>query len=351
MRGISKSDFLLSLRISLTYFIFWSLAIFISGEGNFYFLLKAIGPFSWKILFVTLINILLHLFAVPFVRTRKTKWFWNVSIMIILLLLLTMGYKSWNKLGEFLSVYSQPKSSTSNIDAEVKNVLFQLFGLGYFALIKFFIDYHRLKAKNQQLVIEKKTSELNYLKSQTNPHFLFNTLNNIYLLTREKSELAPDSVLRLAAILRYMLYETEGKLATADKEVKILEDYIQLEKMRYDHTLKATFLFETDNVKQEIPPLLMIPLVENAFKHGVSETVSSPFINISLIIQNSTLSFNVENSKGESKIPVPTQENIGLKNLRRQLELLFSDYDLKIENRGKTFYAGMFINLNSYAKN
>ncbi len=351
MRGISKSDFLLSLLISLTYFIFWSLAIFISGGGNLYFLLKAIGPFSWQILFVSLINILLHLVAVPFVRTKKVKWLWSVTIIITLLLLLTIGFKSWNRLGELLSVYSQPKSSTSHMDAEVKNVLFQLFGLGYFASIKFFVDYHRLKAKNQQLVIEKKIAELNYLKSQTNPHFLFNTLNNIYLLTREKSDLAPDSVLRLAAILRYMLYETEGKLVTADKEIKILEDYIQLEKMRYDHTLKATFLIETDNIKQEIPPLLMIPLVENAFKHGVSETVGVPFINISLVIQNNTLRFNVENSKGESKISAQTHENIGLRNLRRQLELLFSDYALKIENRGKTFYAGMLINLNSYAKN
>jgi two-component system LytT family sensor kinase len=148
-----------------------------------------------------------------------------------------------------------------------------------------------------------------------------------------------------------MLYETEGKLITVDKEIKIIEDYIELEKMRYDHTLKVIFSIETDNAKQEIPPLIMIPLVENAFKHGVSETIGIPFINISLIIQKNTLRFNVENSTGNYDKTVTDNDGIGIKNLRRQLDLMFTEYNLTIENRGSTFYAGMYINLDSYAKN
>lgn len=351
MRGIHKADILLSLFISLSYFVFWALAIFISGSGSLNFWIKAIAPFSWQILYVTVINLSLHLIAVPYIRTREIKWKWSVAILFFLLLLLTAGFKGWISLGEFISVYPQPKSRISSMDEEVKNVLFQLFGLGYFASIKFFIDSYKLKIKNQRLDIEKKVSELNYLKSQTNPHFLFNTLNNIYLLAKEKSDLTPDSVLRLSEILRYMLYETEGKLVTADKEIKALEDYIELEKLRYNHTLKVKFSVEADDIKQEIPPLLMIPLVENAFKHGVSETMGIRFINISLVIQNDILHFDVENSKDENVIPDQTQEGIGLKNLRKQLELLFNDYELKIENRGNTFYTGMLIKLNSYAKN
>lgn len=107
----------------------------------------------------------------------------------------------------------------------------------------------------------------------------------------------------------------------------------------------------TDNSKLEIPPFLMIPLVENAFKHGVSETMNNPFVNICLLIENNTLRFNVENSIDENQTAVPVKESIGIFNLRRQLELLFNNHELKIENRGQTFFAGMFINLNSYAKN
>lgn len=351
MRGVSKSDISLSLIISLSYFVFWVLAIFISGSGSLEFVAKGVVPFSWQILFVTLLNFLLHLMAVPFIRARRIKWPWSFAIITIMLLLLTAGFNTWNRLGELISIYPQPKSRVSDMDAEVKNVLFQLFGLGYFASIKFFIDSFRLKLKNQQLVIEKKASELNYLKSQTNPHFLFNTLNNIYVLTREKSDLAPECVLRLSELLRYMLYETEGRLVTIDKEIKIIEDYIELEKMRYDGSLKVNFSVETDNMKQEVPPLIMIPLVENAFKHGVSETIDIPFINIRLVIRNNTLRFDVENSTGIDGPLVDVKEGIGIKNLRRQLELMFTDYALTIENRGETFFTQTLINLDSYAKN
>ena len=351
MKGIPKSDILLSLLISLSYFIFWWLVIFISASGNFTSLQQAIAPFSWQIIYVTFINLLLHLIALPFIRTKRIQWLWSVSLVIVLLALLTIGFKSWNRLGEFVSVYPQSKSVTSNMDSEVKNVLFQLFGLGYFASIKFFLDSFKLKLKNQELAIEKNNAELNFLKSQTNPHFLFNTLNNIYLLTRDKSDLAPDTVLRLSDILRYMLYETESDLVTIDKEIKVIEDYLALEKIRYDDSLHLNLRVDMDDEKQEIPPLLMIPLIENAFKHGVSETLLAPFINICLTIQKETLLFTVENSTREQETGGSIKENIGIRNLRRQLQLLFSEHTLTVEQRQQTFFASMFINLKSYAKN
>lgn len=122
---------------------------------------------------------------------------------------------------------------------------------------------------------------MNYLKSQTNPHFLFNTLNNIYSLARDKSDLAPESILRLSKILRFMLYETGGDYICIDQEIKIISDYIALEKLRYDDSLRVSFQQAVD-LKQPLPPLLLIPLVENAFKHGVSETIHQPFVEIHL---------------------------------------------------------------------
>jgi len=188
---------------------------------------------------------------------------------------------------------------------------------------------------------------LNYLKSQTNPHFLFNTLNNIYSLARDKSDLAPESILRLSKILRFMLYETGGEYIAVEQELKIISDYIALEKLRYDETLHINFNHDVEDMKQAVPPLLLIPLVENAFKHGVSETRSQPFVDIHLSVSKRQLTFVVKNS-AETYQEGQVKENIGLSNLRRQLELLYKDYDLSVLQSGPVFVAALKINLTSH---
>src|SRR3984957_13967780 len=158
--------------------------------------------------------------------------------------------------------------------------------------------YHnvRLRQTAQQLRIEKQSAELNYLKSQTNPHFLFNTLNNIYSLARDKSDQAPESILRLSKILRYMLYEAGGSFIAIEQELKIIGDYISLEKLRYDDTLRINFNYDVADMRQALPPPLLMPLVENAFKHGAAETRSQPYVDIHLSIANRRLAFLVRNS-------------------------------------------------------
>ena len=351
MKGATKAEIRLSLTISLFYLTFWYVVIFISGRGDLKAWLETTGPLSWQIAYVTIINLSLHLIALPFIRSKKRKWSWAALVLILLILLLTIGMKQWRALGNTLSVLPQRENTETEVNVAVSDALFQLFGWAFFAAIKFITESFRLKLKYQQLVIEKKNAELSYLKSQTNPHFLFNTLNNIYLLSRDKSDLAPATVLRLSDILRYMLYETEGDLVTINKEIKVIKDYLALEKIRYDDSLRLNLKIDIADEKQEIPPLLMIPLIENAFKHGVSETLLAPFINICLTIQNETLLFTVENSTRLQDNSGGIKENIGIRNLRRQLQLLFTEHTLTVEQRQQTFFASMFINLKSYAKN
>src|SRR4029079_11509690 len=183
----------------------------------------------------------------------------------------------------------------------------------------------------QQLRIEKQEAELNYLRSQTNPHFLFNTLNNIYSLSRDKSDLAPESILRLSKILRFMLYETGGTFIAIEQELKIISDYIALEELRYDTSLRINFNHNIEDMKQALPPLLLIPLVENAFKHGVSETRNHPFVDIHLSVNKRQLTFVVRNSTEASTEEQAVKENIGLANLRRQLNLLYADHGLSVQ--------------------
>jgi LytS/YehU family sensor histidine kinase len=216
----------------------------------------------------------------------------------------------------------------------------------FYGIIRHIYNHIKLKRTAQQLRIEKQEAELNYLKSQTNPHFLFNTLNNIYSLSRDKSDLAPESIMRLSKILRYMLYEAGGSYIAIEQELKIVNDYLELEKLRYDESLRINFNYDVEDMRQAVPPLLLIPLVENAFKHGASETRDRPFVDIHLSVKNRQLSFVVKNSVDGSERSV--KENIGLSNLRRQLELQYTDYNLNIDPGESLYTTTLKINLASH---
>ena len=133
-----------------------------------------------------------------------------------------------------------------------------------------------------------------------------------------------------------------------EQELKIISDYIELEKLRYDESLQINFNYDIEDMKQALPPLLLTPLVENAFKHGVSETRLNPFVDIHLTVKNRSLNFLVRNSSEPTSGENFVRENIGLSNLRRQLELLYKDYNLSVQQNGSSFIASLKINLASH---
>jgi two-component system LytT family sensor kinase len=203
--------------------------------------------------------------------------------------------------------------------------------------------------REQTLVKEKLASELKFLRSQTNPHFLFNTLNNIYALARKKSDLTPEVVLKLSKLLRFILYETGRPFIPIGDEVRVLDDYIELEKMRYTDRLTVNFYQEIDDYQEFISPLLLLPFVENAFKHGPGQSHADAHIHIDLVVQNGMLTFSVENTK-ESSPHQPVNENIGLSNVKRQLELTYSDYSLEVLSEPALFKILLSINLKVHEK-
>ena len=251
-------------------------------------------------------------------------------------------------MGIGLNIYTPLTIYDSIENALEAQTAYSMGAVFFFGIIRHFYNYTKLKQAAQQLRIEKQAAELNYLKSQTNPHFLFNTLNNIYSLARDKSDLAPESILRLSKMLRFMLYETGGNYIAIEQELKIINDYIALEKLRYDESLRINFNHDIEDMKQAIPPLLLIPLVENAFKHGVSETRNQPFVEIHLSVSKRQLTFIVKNSSESLPGEGNVKENIGLSNLRRQLELLYKKYDLSVEQQKSVFIASLKIDLASH---
>jgi sensor histidine kinase YesM len=203
------------------------------------------------------------------------------------------------------------------------------------------------REREKNLIKEKLEAELKFLRHQTNPHFLFNTLNNIYALARKRSEQTAEVVLRLSKLLRFMLYESKTDLITIADELKVLDDYIELEKMRYDR-LTIHFQRDIDESTQKIAPLLLLPFVENAFKHGASESRFDSFIRIQVQLQKGRLTFTIENTK-ENHTSGEIRDNIGLCNVRRQLELMYREYDLQLQNEPQIFTVRLYINLTSYA--
>jgi LytS/YehU family sensor histidine kinase len=262
--------------------------------------------------------------------------------------LYSFGLYAWRFIGIQLHVWTVFTNFPTISDGVSYQFSASVFSIIFFGVIKHIYDHIKLKQATQQLRIEKQEAELNYLKSQTNPHFLFNTLNNIYSLSRDKSDLAPESILRLSKILRFMLYETGGAFIAIEQELKIISDYIALEKLRYDDSLQVNFNYDIEDMKQALPPLLLIPLVENAFKHGVSETRNQPFIDIHLSVNKRQLTFFVKNSAEANAAEPAVKENIGLSNLRRQLELLYTDYNLSVQQNNSIFTAALKINLASH---
>ncbi len=270
-------------------------------------------------------------------------------LLFAAILFYTFGLYGWRQLWIQFGIYIDYTPDLSFLKGVAVHSQFSIACIIFFAIVRNVFNNIQLREKNNKLKIEKKEAELNYLKSQTNPHFLFNTLNNIYSLARDKNDLAPESILRLSKILRFMLYETGGDSIAIDDELKIITDYIALEKLRYDDTLLVTMNTNIENSKQPLPPLLLIPLVENAFKHGVSETRNKPFVDIYLVVQHQQLLFTVKNSIEELATMQGVKENIGLSNLRRQLALLYKDYELSVGQENAVFTSTLRINLASNA--
>jgi two-component system LytT family sensor kinase len=239
-----------------------------------------------------------------------------------------------------------------------------IYLLGLTTALKFLKDWMLQEKKLQEKERQQIALELNFLKSQVHPHFFFNTLNNLYSLTLQKSDLAPEVVLKLSGLMSYMLYESGAALVPLDKEIANLENYIALERLRFGNRLSLEFFHSPlppDPIR--IPPLILLTFVENSFKHGIGQSIGDGRIAISLKIQNQELFFTIDNSM-ETRSPTANRHpadhhaspagpldtstgptnGIGLKNVIRRLDLLYGPrYRLDLAETGDNFHVTLKI--------
>lgn len=220
--------------------------------------------------------------------------------------------------------------------------------VGTSTIIKIIGDWVRQSKERQELQTRTMQSELRFLKSQINPHFLFNTLNNLYALTLKKDDKAPEIVLKLSEMMRYMLYECNEKRVPLKKEVNYIRNYLDLEQLRQGGNIAIKFEVNGQIKDQQIAPLMFIPFLENSFKHGVNNLLTKGFVNVVLNVDEQHINFFIENSKADMIVP-PTQRRIGgigLVNVKQRLDLLYpSHYELDIDDNPKSYAVNLLIDL------
>lgn len=266
-------------------------------------------------------------FAIFETNFRKSKRRTVVYLVLAFLAITTLRFLIEERLYPAVLGFRNYRANVSLLYYYLDNVyfavLYSAFGVTYFFLMS--EHQHQLRQKNLMLI--NKQTELSFLRSQVNPHFLFNSLNNIYSLVYHQSDQSLTAIAKLSDLLRYMLYDS-NELVPLQKELDYIHKYMELQQMRFDYALPATLELTGNPGKASIPPLLLIPFVENAFKHGDVRNGST--IRMHLHVDDQVMRFGISNQIGIQQ--KDAGGGIGLENVRRRLELLYPDHH-KLEIR------------------
>jgi LytS/YehU family sensor histidine kinase len=273
------------------------------------------------------------LYLIPKFLDKKKYRFYSLSLIIAIIVF---------GLGKYgLAVYYRPiilhehGKTTSFLSYFISAGLTSIFFLFLSTALKFSVDWFLNERIQRDLENQRLSAELAFLKSQINPHFLFNSLNSIYSLAYQKSDMTPEAILKLSEIMRYMLYESNDNKVDLEKELQYLQNYIDLQKIRFGDNAFVDYKLTGEVGNQKIVPLLLIAFIENAFKHGVANDPSSP-ICLRINLDGTHLHFFMENKK--HMMNRDTEGGIGLNNVKRRLDLLYpGKYTLTIQDETNVY--------------
>lgn len=334
----------------LWHLIFWMVVLtyytlFFGHQGGYYW-------FTLKFVVILLpvamgTTYLFNYFLIPkYLFKKKIKRF----ILFSFYTLVTSFYLISLIIFPFL-ILSKSKVNFVTLDKSFLDIYFLVIGLYAAILLAILIKLIKYSYERQhlhlQLLKEKTAAELEALRSQVNPHFLFNTLNNIYTLSLKKSDQTPDVVLKLSEMLDYLLYECNADRVPLQKEIKLIENYLYLQKIRYDKRLKIEFKVEGITSDKVIAPTLLLPFIENSFKHGVGKQRNEAWINIYLLVKTNSIDFQVKNSHaGQHPEQVnKTSGGIGLRNVKKRLDLIYkNNHELNISSTDREYNIQLRLN-------
>jgi LytS/YehU family sensor histidine kinase len=224
----------------------------------------------------------------------------------------------------------------------------ELYVITFVTAIKITMDWLEEQKRTAELEKMQSETELKFLRTQISPHFFFNTLNNIYSLAIEKSEKTPKIILKLSELMRYLLYETRTKRQRLEQEIICIQNYLELESIRYGKLLEIDMKISGDIMNKKIAPILLLSFVENAFKHGANKNIGNIKIDLDFKIIDNFLYFTISNPVPKlvkQKQIIEHPGGIGLNNVKKRLALGYSkdEYELNIENNNKVFTVNLKI--------
>ncbi|RYG00438.1 MAG: histidine kinase [Chitinophagaceae bacterium] len=324
------------------YFVFYAVVVLYGvykiHDPLFFLQFMVFFPFE-----IALVYLNIYVLIPKFLYEKK---YWQYGGLLLLFICISIVINQFikNYYAENGSVYYAATAgwTTSNL---VSTGLERIYLLGLTTGIKLARDW----IQNIQLMREKEKiyleTELNFLRSQIQPHFFFNTLNNLYSLTLKKSDHAPDVVLKLSELMSYMLYESNTQLVQLDKEINFLQNFMDLEQLRFGDRMKVRFDIDGITENKKIPPLILILFVENSFKHGAKNNLREIGIEINLTVSEKQLIFTISNPVEVTQTDL-TNNGIGLKNVKRRLDLLYGpDYSLLSETSDEQYITRLMIPL------
>jgi two-component system LytT family sensor kinase len=349
--GLFKKRWVVHSLFWLAYYLFYSLVVIFGiyqvHDLTFYFQLVLFFPFD-----IALVYFNFYVLIPRFLTSRK-YFYYGVSLTVVVLISACVSLLIKQMYAHFGSALFAMSSAFNFADLGGA-VIERFYLLGLTAAIKLSKDW----IQSQQLMKERERqyleTELNFLKSQIQPHFFFNTLNNLYSLTLKKSDLAPEIVLKLSDLMSYMLYESNTAKVSLGKEINYLQNYLDLEKLRFGGRLTVSFEIGGPIEQVSIPPMILILFVENSFKHGLKDNIHKIKIDISLKAEKESLFFSIKNPVSPDRVPTGTRAaeaggtaagttrgtaaGIGLKNVKRRLEILYGrNYELDIAETDREY--------------
>ncbi|RYZ31127.1 MAG: histidine kinase [Chitinophagaceae bacterium] len=306
-------------------------------------LTNAFSVFKITQIIYSLSTLLLTRFIFKKFFLSKQYWLLLASLFGVLVFFIAQRYFMEEMLLPALFGYRNYSSSVTLSYYTLDNIYYALVYL-FLGFLVFLLDNQITSQKTQALLLQKtKEAELLFLRSQINPHFLFNTLNNIYSLVYEQSPKAPEAVLKLAELMRYLLYEQKEKVPLS-REWQYVQNFIDLQRLRFPQELPLELKIEGAAEKHEIIPHLLICFIENAFKHGDFKDPSTP-LRIRLSCNSSTVTFETENKISQQH--KDETGGVGIDNIKRRLELLYPQrHSLLVTNKGNLFHSQLTLTAN-----
>lgn len=283
-----------------------------------------------------------YLFPKYLNKGEYLKYFLTLVLSVLFYLFVTLGLDYIEM--DFLMLTEE------RFDVNWRLLLFRVVLIGRFFVFAYLLYALNEKLKQSreigQMKAERLQAEISQMKAQINPHFLFNTLNNIYGLALEKSERTPELILRLSKMMDYMLYDSSELLVSLRKDIQNIVDYVEIEKIRNGNLAKIDLELMGDIDNQRIAPLMLLPIVENAFKHGLNGMIDGAYVRIRLLVNDERVELNVQNNYYRSNDNIDSNHGIGLANLKRRLELFYpGQHELIIDDTNSKFSVTMCLTL------